>query len=80
MHKYSHVSRTDLNVDGKAIKFYKRSYPFSNKNENRLFFKSFTCDPMRINLQLESTLGNYAENKHDKMMEFSTPITGSYNF
>lgn len=76
----SHVSKTDLKVDGEAMKIYRRSYPFANPNENGLFFLAFTCDPMRIDVQLESMLGNSDDNTPDRLMEFSTPVTGSYYF
>lgn len=80
MPKDSHVSKTDLKVDGEAMKIYRRSYPFANKNENGLYFLAFTCDPKRIDVQLESMLGNSLDNIPDKLMEFSTPVTGSYYF
>lgn len=80
MPKDSHVSKTDLKVDGEAMKIYRRSYPFANKNENGLFFLAFTCDPKRIDVQLESMLGNALDNTPDRLMEFSTPVTGSYYF
>jgi putative iron-dependent peroxidase len=80
MPKDSHVSKTDLKVDGEAMKIYRRSYPFANKNEKGLYFLAFTCDPMRINVQLESMLGNSEDNIPDRLMEFSTPVTGSYYF
>ena len=80
MPKDSHVSKTDLKVDGEAMKIYRRSYPFANKDENGLYFLAFTCDPLRIDVQLESMLGNSDDNTPDRLMEFSTPVTGSYYF
>lgn len=80
MPKDSHVSKTDLKVAGEGMKIYRRSYPFANKNENGLYFLAFTCDPMRIDVQLESMLGNSEDNTPDRLMEFSTPVTGSYYF
>lgn len=80
MPKDSHVSKTDLKVKGESMKIYRRSYPFANKNENGLYFLAFTCDPKRIDVQLESMLGNSLDNTPDRLMEFSTPVTGSYYF
>lgn len=80
MPKNSHVSKTDLKVDGQAMKIYRRSYPFANANENGLYFLAFTCDPMRVDVQLDSMLGNSDDNTPDRLMEFSTPVTGSYYF
>lgn len=80
MPKDSHVSKTDLKVDGEAMKIYRRSYPFANAHENGLYFLAFTCDPMRIDVQLESMLGISEDQTPDRLMEFSTPVTGSYYF
>ena len=76
----SHVSRVDAKVDGVAMKIYRRSTPFGNVSEHGLFFLAFACDPYRIQIQLERMTGATEDKIHDKLMEFSTPVTGSYWF
>lgn len=39
----SHVSRTDLKVNGEAMKIWRRSAPFNHGNKHGLFFLSFAC-------------------------------------
>jgi len=51
MPKDSHISKTDLKVDGEGMKIYRRSFPFANKETKGLFFQTFTCDPRRVDIQ-----------------------------
>ena len=37
----SHVSRTDIKVKDEAMKIFRRSYPYTNKEESGLFFLAF---------------------------------------
>ena len=80
MQHNSHVSRTDLKVDGEAMKVWRRSAPYVHSNKNGLFFLCFACNTQRIQIQLESMLGLTEDKVHDRIMEFSTPVTGSYWF
>lgn len=73
----SHVSRADAKVDGEAMKIYRRSAPFGNVSEHGLYFLAFACDPKRIQIQLERMTGATEDKIHDKLMEFSKPVTGS---
>lgn len=75
----SHVSRTDAKVDGVAMKVYRRT-PYGNVNEHGLFFLAFSCDPYRVQIQLERMTGATEDKSHDKLMEYSLPVTGSYWF
>lgn len=76
----SHVSRADAKVDGIAMKIYRRSAPFGNVGEHGLYFLAFACDPNRIQIQLERMTGATEDKIHDKLMEFSKSVTGSYWF
>lgn len=76
----SHVSRTDLKVDGVAMKIYRRSTPFGTVQENGLYFLSFACDTLRYSSQLESMFGLSGDTKYDQLIRFSKPVTSSYWF
>ncbi len=75
----SHVSRTDLTIDGQAMKIYRRSDPFGSAQEHGLYFLAFACEMRRFSSQLESMLG-IPDGIHDRLIEFSTAVTGSYWF
>ncbi|MCT4622714.1 MAG: Dyp-type peroxidase [Schleiferiaceae bacterium] len=76
----SHVSRTDLKLNGEALKIWRRSAPFIDGNDHGLFFLAFACHTLRIQLQLESMLGLTPDKVYDRILEFSKAISGSYWF
>ncbi len=76
----SHVSRVDVKVNGEAMKIYRRSYPYANNDDHGLFFLGFAKNINRFDIQLRRMLGATEDKVHDKMMEFSTPLTGGYYF
>jgi len=76
----SHVSSVDLKVDGEAMKIYRRSFPFANTADKGLFFLGFAKNIQRFDVQLKSMLGLSDNGISDRLMDFSTPETGSYYF
>ena len=76
----SHVSRTDLKVQGVAMKIWRRSVPFGSAAEMGLYFLAFACARMRFDVQLESMFGATGDGIRDRLTDFSTPVTGSYWF
>ncbi|SFC16393.1 Dyp-type peroxidase [Pseudoalteromonas denitrificans] len=76
----SHVSRTDVSINGKAMKIYRRSAPFGNTIEHGLYFLSFACEMQRFTSQLNHMFGLTDDGLHDRLIEFSTAKTGSYWF
>lgn len=76
----SHVSRTDLERDGVALKIYRRSAPFGTVGEHGLYFLAFACDPARVEEQLSSMFGCSGDGLHDRLLAFSTATTGAFYF
>jgi len=76
----SHVSRTDLKVDGVAQKMYRRSFPYGTAGEHGLYFLAFACDQARFDNVLASMYGLGHGDVSDHLLDFSTPVTGSYWF
>ncbi|MDB4835274.1 Dyp-type peroxidase [Cyclobacteriaceae bacterium] len=76
----SHVSRTDIAVDGVAMKMWRRSTPFGGVKEHGLNFHCFACETIRISSQLDSMLGRTEDKVTDRILEFSKPIRGAYWF
>ena len=76
----SHVSRTDVKIDGEAMKIWRRSVPFGSVREHGLYFLAFACHPERFQVQLDRMFGVSGDGVHDRLIEFSTPVTGSYWF
>ena len=74
----SHVSRTDVKIDGVAQAIYRRSQPFGTAAAHGLHFVAFACDPHRVGIQLERMFGTSGDGLHDRLVEFSRATTGSY--
>lgn len=76
----SHVSRTDVKLDGEALKIYRRSAPYGDAREQGLLFLAFSCERRRIQVQLERMFGVWEDGLHDRIVEFSDALSGSYWF
>lgn len=74
----AHVRRTDVKIDGKGLKIYRRSAPFGGVRSNGLYFLAFSCELMRFALQLDRMFGRAEDGLMDRLTEFSTPVSGSY--
>ncbi len=76
----SHVSRTDVKLNGTAAKIYRRSAPYGNASEHGLYFLAFSCDIARFDVQLRHMFGLTDDGLHDRLIEYSKPVTSSYWF
>jgi putative iron-dependent peroxidase len=74
----SHVSRTDVKINGEAMKIYRRSAPYGNTQDKGLMFLCFACKQERIQVQLERMTGCTEDGISDHLMKYSTPVSGSY--
>lgn len=76
----SHVSRTDAEEDGVALKIYRRSTPYGTVCKHGLYFVAFACDPDRFEVQLRRMYGLDGDGLSDRLIEYSRAATGSYWF
>jgi putative iron-dependent peroxidase len=76
----SHVSRTDVKVDGTALKIYRRSTPFGRVEGHGLYFVAFACERRRIEIPLKRMFGLSDDRIHDRLTSFSRAVSGSYWF
>lgn len=76
----SHVSRTDIKIDGVPMKIYRRSAPFGSMKERGLYFLAFACELKRFRSQLESMYGLTEDNKIDQIINYSQAVSGAYWF
>jgi len=72
----SHVARTALTRDGEALAIYRRSTPFGDTTEHGLHFVAFCADPTVFDVMLRSMDGT-DDGVADRLMAFSTPVTGA---
>ena len=74
----SHVSRTDLERDGRAVKIYRRSSPVGGVRDAGLYFLAFGAEAARFRWLLESMFGRTGDGLRDRLLDFSRPVTGSF--
>jgi putative iron-dependent peroxidase len=76
----SHVSRTDLKIDGVAQKIFRRSMPYGDMRHHGLYFFAFACSLQRIQVQLESMYDVAGSGVYDHLLDYSKAVSGSYWF
>ena len=80
MPKDSHVSRTDITRDGKAVKIFRRSAPAGGVRDAGLYFLAFSADLDRFDWLLQSMFGVSGDGRRDRLLGYSRPVSGSYFF
>ena len=76
----SHVGRVVVEADGEELAIYRRSTPWGAATEAGLFFVAFSADPARFDLMLARMFGTTGDGLHDRLTDFSRPVSGSYWF
>lgn len=80
MPENSHVSRSDVKIDGVAQKLYRRSVPYGGVRDHGLYFLAFSCEIERYDRILASMFGESGDGVRDRITDFSTPLSGNYWF
>lgn len=78
MPETSHISRTDVSVDGIAQKIYRRSMPFGDMEEKGLYFVAFACHRARLDVQLRRMYGLTGDGLKDALTGYSKAASSSY--
>jgi len=74
----SHVSRTDVDVDGVAMKSLRRSAVIGDSARQGLYFIGLACAMQRHDVQFRRMYGLTEDGITDAILGYSTPVTGSY--
>jgi putative iron-dependent peroxidase len=76
----SHIARVVIEEDGDELEIYRRSVPYFGVAEHGLHFVAFSRERRRFDLMLGRMFGVDGDGLHDRLTDFSTPVTGSYWF
>lgn len=77
----SHVARAvQEGPDDEDFSIYRRSIPFGDLGEMGLMFVAFAPDSSRFDRILRRMFGMDPDGLHDRLIQFSRPVTGSYWF
>ncbi|MFN8017767.1 MAG: Dyp-type peroxidase [Acidimicrobiales bacterium] len=77
----AHIARAEAEGDdGEELVVYRRSVPFATAAEQGLYFVSFGRDVARFDTQLRRMYGVADDGPVDRLLSFTTPLSGSFWF
>ena len=65
---------------GEELAIFRRSVPYGSLDEAGLFFLAFCHDQSIFDVMLAHMFGTAGDGVHDRLIEFTTPVTGSYYY
>ena len=69
-----------IEEEGKELEIYRRSVPYGRVGELGLYFIAFSADPSRFMKMLANMFGTSGDGIHDRLTDFTTPVSGSFFF
>ena len=76
----AHIARVEIEEDGDELEIFRRSVPYGTVDEHGLYFVGFSSDPSRFDRMLARMFGLSGDGVHDRLTEFSRPVSGAYYF
>ena len=76
----AHIARVEVQVGGEELEIFRRSVPYGNVTEHGLYFVAFSAEPARYDIMLSRMFGTARDGVHDRLTEFSHPVSGGYYF
>ncbi len=79
--KNAHIARTQIHDDaGDEIPIYRRNVPYGTTREAGVYFLGFGADHDRFDRMLRRMFGPSDDGLHDRLADFSRPVSGAYYF
>ncbi len=77
----AHIARVEIEDEqGEERPIWRRSVPYGTLAEHGLYFLAFSADRTRYDVMLARMLGLSADGLHDRLMDFSRPVSGAFYF
>ncbi len=77
----AHIARVQIaDADGSEMQIYRRSVPYGTVAEHGLYFVAFSQDPTRFRRMLARMFGASGDGLHDRLTDFSKPVSGAFYF
>jgi len=77
----SHIRRAELKEGGEELPILRQGMPYGSAGgELGLYFVAYAQDPGRFERMLRRMLGSAEDGKHDRLMEFTRPVSGAFFF
>ena len=79
--KNAHIARVQIDDDaGEEVQIYRRSVPYGTTREHGLNVIAFGADRARFDRMLARMFGPNDDGLHDRLADFSRPVSGAYYF
>jgi putative iron-dependent peroxidase len=77
----AHIARVEVDDEkGEELAIFRRSVPFGTIVEIGLYFLAFSAELSRFDIMLARMFGTSGDGLSDRLMSFTTPVTGSFFF
>jgi putative iron-dependent peroxidase len=77
----AHIARVEIEDEaGVELPIYRRSVPYGTVAEHGLYFVAFSADRTRFDTMLGRMFGTSGDGQHDRLTDFSRPVSGAYYF
>jgi putative iron-dependent peroxidase len=77
----AHIARVEIEDDaGNELPIYRRSVPYGTVAEHGLYFVAFSAERSRYDRMLGRMFGTDGDGRHDRLTDFSRPLSGAYYF
>lgn len=77
----AHIRRAELlDADGEERPIYRRSVPYGTVRERGLYFLGFSAEREIFDGMLAQMFGTSGDGLHDRLLDYTTAMTGSYYF
>jgi putative iron-dependent peroxidase len=77
----AHIARVEIeDAAGNELPIYRRSVPYGTVAEHGLYFVAFSADRSRFDTMLGRMFGTDGDGRHDRLTDFSRPVTGAYYY
>jgi putative iron-dependent peroxidase len=77
----AHIARVEIeDASGNELPIYRRSVPYGTAKEHGLYFVAFSAERTRFDTMLARMFGTSGDGRHDRLVDFSRPVSGAYYF
>jgi putative iron-dependent peroxidase len=77
----AHIARVEVHDEhGRELELFRRSVPYGTVSEHGLYFVAFSADRERYDRLLARMFGTSGDGVHDRLTEFSRPVSGACYF
>jgi putative iron-dependent peroxidase len=76
----AHIARVETSENGRELEIFRRSVPCGTAQEHGLYFVAFSAERSRYERMLARMFGTAGDGLHDRLTDFTRPVSGAYYF